>query len=157
MLLGRSVFHSVIDRLRAEEAADAPEDDGQAPGPSHRVHGLNMSFAAADAESETGRLARLEHAYREILEDGTDESRNPEPPDDERMPPHLTILDPVTIAAELGIGPTTSPAQLHDLRRTFARVNHPDRVPAAFRDNATIRMTVANQLIDAALHQHRRQ
>lgn len=156
MLLGRSVFHSVVDRLRAEADASAPEDDAPAPSPSHRVHGLNMSFAAADAESEAGRLLRLEHAYREILEDSADEPQDAEPPIDEVMPPHLAVLDPEAIAAELGIDPTTSPAQLHDLRRTFARSNHPDCVPAAFRANATIRMTVANQLIDAALRRHPR-
>ena len=38
--------------------------------------------------------------------------------------------------------------ELTEKRRLFARANHPDRAPTEFRDNATIRMKIANMLID---------
>lgn len=154
MLLKRSVFHSVVERLQAEADAVAPEDEAAGPA-SHRVSGLNMSFAAATAETEHARLRRSEWAYSDIMADRPEplpeiEFTEP-PPAEEPIPPHLTVLDPDAIAAELAIEPGTTIAELNEKRRLFARRNHPDCVPAAFRDNATIRMTLANQLIDAAL------
>lgn len=59
--------------------------------------------------------------------------------------------DPADIARDLAIRPGLAPAQLKILRRIFAGANHPDRMPAAFREQATIRMQVANRLVDEAL------
>ena len=42
-------------------------------------------------------------------------------------------------------------AQIKDKRRAFARSNHPDRVAEDYRQAATIRMTIANRLVEAAL------
>ena len=42
-------------------------------------------------------------------------------------------------------------AEIREKRRAFARGNHPDRVGEEFRDAATIRMTIANRLVEAAL------
>ncbi len=42
-------------------------------------------------------------------------------------------------------------ADIRERRRAFARENHPDRVPEEFREQATIRMTTANRLVEAAL------
>jgi hypothetical protein len=36
-------------------------------------------------------------------------------------------------------------------RRNFARENHPDRAPADLRANATMRMKIANMLIDETI------
>jgi hypothetical protein len=36
-------------------------------------------------------------------------------------------------------------------RRAFARDNHPDRAPADLRTNATLRMKIANMLIDETI------
>ncbi|MCX8996504.1 hypothetical protein NOF55_05240 [Rhizobiaceae bacterium BDR2-2] len=151
MLFGRSVFQSVVERLRAEADAE-PDKDGKG-SPAHRVSGLNMSFAAATAETDDARLRRSEWAYSDILADRPEPS--PGPGDDGIMPAYLTVLDADAIAAELAIGETTTIAELHDKRRTFARRNHPDCVSPAFRENATIRMTTANRLIDAALRGRR--
>ena len=153
MLFGRSVFHSVVERLRAEADTSA---EAETELSSHRISGLNMSFAAQTAETEQARMHRSAGAYADILADRPDIPRkdtftDPEPPSGPAMPPHLTVLETDAIAAELEINGNTTIAELNEKRRLFARQNHPDSVAAAFRGNATIRMTIANQLIDTAL------
>ncbi|KQT42938.1 hypothetical protein ASG43_15405 [Aureimonas sp. Leaf454] len=59
-------------------------------------------------------------------------------------------LDPDDIAYELDLDSVSTPEELSILRRRFARLNHPDRVEAPFRDRANQRMTIANAMIDAA-------
>lgn len=59
--------------------------------------------------------------------------------------------DPAAIAAELAITPAMNGEALHRLRRRFALENHPDRLPAQYREIATVRMMIANRLIDDAL------
>jgi hypothetical protein len=59
--------------------------------------------------------------------------------------------DPTEIERDLAIRSGLSPAQLKRLRRAFAGANHPDRMPSQHRTAATIRMQVANRLIDEAL------
>ncbi len=48
-----------------------------------------------------------------------------------------------------------SRAELERLRRLFARVNHPDRVPSAEREAANHRMALFNRLIDERLRHAR--
>ncbi len=63
------------------------------------------------------------------------------------------------VAAELRLRPGLTRAELHRIRRDFARSNHPDRVPPSWREEANQRMTIANALIDHALKEtaaHRR-
>jgi hypothetical protein len=57
------------------------------------------------------------------------------------------------IAKELGLSANLSVKDLHTIRRTFARANHPDRLHPSQRDIATHRMTIANMLIDQRLGQ----
>jgi hypothetical protein len=52
---------------------------------------------------------------------------------------------------ELHLTPSLSADDLKHLRRRFAKANHPDRVAATAREQATRRMTIANVLIDEAL------
>ena len=66
---------------------------------------------------------------------------------------HFKRLHRDEVARDLDLDPTDSPAQLHRKRRSFARLNHPDRAPEDWREAATTRMTIANQLIDEALKQ----
>lgn len=58
---------------------------------------------------------------------------------------HETVVD------ELHLTPNLTAHDLKHLRRKFAKANHPDRVSAARREQATRRMTIANVLIDEAL------
>ncbi len=60
----------------------------------------------------------------------------------------LPSIDPDCIAAELGLGEPG--LDLRELRRRFARSNHPDGKPAHLRHRAMIRMQIANMLIDEA-------
>lgn len=157
MLFGRSVFHSVVERLREEADIAASGEAEERPSP-HRIFGLNMSFAAQTAETEHARMRRSAGAYADILADGSYPLPTVTFAEDGQqthveMPAHLAILEPAAIAAELGIDPSTTITELNERRRLFARQNHPDCVAAAFRGNATVRMTIANQLIDTALRQ----
>ena len=65
--------------------------------------------------------------------------------------------DREAIADELGLTPALGAKDLERIRREFALVNHPDRATPAARDLATARMTIANTLIDQALHDRKRQ
>ena len=42
-------------------------------------------------------------------------------------------------------------AEIRERRRAFARENHPDSVSEEFRAPATVRMTIANRLVETAL------
>ena len=55
------------------------------------------------------------------------------------------------MAADLGLAPGMTPAEIRNRRRQFARDNHPDRVMEEFRGQATVRMTIANRLVERAL------
>ena len=157
MLFGRSVFHSVVERLEAE-AREAGLDEDPRPL-SARIAGLNASFAAATAETETARFFRSESAYLDALADRAtlpEERLPPEPaPEPALPPPHLTRLSAEEIAEDLAITPGMSATALQELRRNFARQNHPDSVASEWREAATTRMTIANQMIDAALRTRR--
>ncbi|TNM62837.1 hypothetical protein [Aliirhizobium smilacinae] len=161
MLLGQSVFQSVLTRLKDEQKDDeetAPEDA------DFRIRGLGAGFLTPDgrpagAEADTG-------AYFDYLSDwpGTnpdagkseadtspdteDAGKQPEAP---VMPPHLERLTEAEIAEDLAISSKDGEAALNEKRRQFAKLNHPDRVAPEFRDNATMRMKTANLMIDRAL------
>ncbi|WP_102959386.1 hypothetical protein [Mangrovicella endophytica] len=55
------------------------------------------------------------------------------------------------VARELGLKPELKLRDLRRIRRTFAADNHPDRVPAEWREAANRRMTIANMMIDEAI------
>ena len=63
--------------------------------------------------------------------------------------------DFTAVADELGLQPGSTAADLGRARRAFALANHPDRVPATEREQATRRMAVANILVDRALRASR--
>jgi hypothetical protein len=66
------------------------------------------------------------------------------------MPEHLRRIRPEQIAADLALADNETPQGLADKRRRFAAENHPDCHHPDFRANATIRMKIANMLIDEA-------
>lgn len=67
------------------------------------------------------------------------------------IPAHLVRLSLEEIAEDLGIAPTDDRERLAERRRQFAKLNHPDRIDADFRERATKRMKIANLLIDEAI------
>jgi hypothetical protein len=164
MRFGQSVFQSVLERLDAEDA-EAGESDGNS---SHRIRGLNSSFAAGVREGVSAASIRPDQAYIDNLDPEKPDVVGEEPPVEQQqpegpepaplvMPPHLLRTEPQDVATELAISSTDTLQSLNDKRRTFARANHPDGVAPAFRDNATARMMIANLLIDEALRRLSRQ
>ncbi len=159
MLLGQSLFQSVLDRLKAEDDDTAEQD-----APTARVSGLNAGLAFDVMEGVSASSARPDQAYFETLEfphpdNMAEQSAEPEPPPESKpepepepvMPDYLTRIAAEDIAAELGISARDTAQSLSVKRRAFAKKNHPDRVHPLFRENATKRMTTANLLIDKAL------
>jgi len=103
-------------------------------------------------QSVTGSRGRLDEPFAqtcrlEVLED----TPPPVPEEEPVMPDHLLRLLPEEIAEDLALSPSDGVARLNEKRRLFAKFNHPDGVHEDFRDNATIRMTIANLMIDEAL------
>lgn len=162
MLFGQSIFQSVLDRLDAEEAAALPE----ASIPSHRIQGLNSSFAADVREGVSASSARPDQAYFDNLDPDTpllqpeapppeappaapiEAEASPAPP---VMPTHLANISPQAVASELALSSKDTPQTLSEKRRAFARANHPDGIDPLFRDRATARMKIANLLVDEAI------
>ena len=159
MLFGQSIFQSVLDRL------DAEEEDGGASSPvaSHRIHGLNSSFAADVRGGVSASNARPGQAYIDNLEPEREPLEvapptplasapdlNPEvsPP---VMPAHLARVLPQEVAGELALSAADTMQTLSDKRRSFAKANHPDGIDPLFREQATTRMKIANLLIDEAI------
>jgi hypothetical protein len=64
---------------------------------------------------------------------------------------NTAVSESERVAAELGITADLGIEDLNRLRRRFARLYHPDRVPPPQRRQATLRMSIANRLIDEAL------
>lgn len=156
MLFGQSVFQSVLERLKAEEESD---DEAEA-SVAHRVHGFTTGLAFDVMEGVSAASQRAGQAYLDNLELETpvaaaDEDNHPQPlaePELEPvMPEHLARTAPAEIAAELSITAADTLQRLNEKRRAFAKSNHPDRVAPAFRENATMRMMLANLLIDEAV------
>ena len=55
------------------------------------------------------------------------------------------------VRLELDLEKPRTVRELRQLRRRFARANHPDRLPAGLQPQGRLRMTIANALIDEAL------
>jgi len=152
-VFGKSVFESVLERLRAEDESafedggDAPHEPSRGPLPAFAVFGREQMAASGHAAAS---------AYREFAEDGPmqgEGGQREEPAIDEApaSPPHLMRTAPDEVAADLGLSGSETGTELAAIRRAFARENHPDAAPEALRANATRRMMIANMLIDETL------
>ena len=152
-MFGQSVFESVLDRLKAEARESArndgdPETDDGATG----IRGLPTGFAGLGSGRAFASGSQAEAAYLDLTEEfapaPAEEIVPDAPPAEEPPPPHLLRIDPEDVADDLGLSGHETLLELTEKRRLFARANHPDRAPTEFRDNATIRMKIANMLID---------
>ena len=146
-MFGMTVFESVLERLKAEarEAAeeDAGEDGRKDAGPGE-VRGLTSGFAGFGAGGTFVSGSQAAAAYLDLYE-------KPEPPQPQGPPPHLLRIAPEEVAEDLALDGTEEPNELLARRRSFARENHPDRAPEDLRGNATLRMKIANMLIDETI------
>lgn len=150
MLFGKSLFQSVVDRLLAE--VPEAERDETVPVARSAPRGMPASFLAGAPDAGEDEEALRFNPYREIaLTAPPPPSPEPAKPERPPMPPYLKRLKEAEIAEDLGIAAGDDVQRLADRRRGFALLNHPDRVPQDYRAQATVRMTIANALIDDAL------
>ncbi len=150
MLFGQSIFQSVLTRLKEN---DDSTDEGSSP---FRIQGLSGSFVAETPSTPAGDAIRAVDSYLAFPADLPAKEQEPDPaavtsPTPPPIPQYLLQLSESEITRELAMGPNETAQTLAEKRRQFARHNHPDCVPAQYRDNATIRMKTANLLIDRAL------
>jgi hypothetical protein len=154
MLLGQSIFQSVLTRLDEEHADDSVDEARQ----SFRIQGLGSGFVAAPDDGPVVTAGGAE-AYFAFLPEEPVAGGEPlrmaqdEPQPAPVAPPHLLRLSSQEIAEDLGITPSDTEAELSERRRQFAKANHPDGVSPEFRENANKRMQTANLLIDTAIRQ----
>jgi hypothetical protein len=137
-VFGKSLFEAVLESL------DRPEDETEDEvAPFAAVKGFNGGYVGHESGARTD-----DGADPSLLFDGY-------PPDPlsaaVTLPVWLLRLSEAEIAEDLALGSCRTEHDLRERRRLFAFENHPDRVPADYRDQATRRMTIANQLVDAAL------
>ncbi len=153
-MFGMTVFESVLERLKAEArqaeedaAEEAVDDDG--PG---EIRGLTSGFAGIGTGSIFVSGSQAAAAYLDLYEAPRPAPPPPQPaPEPPPVPPHLLRTAPEEIAEDLAL---TGKERVDDLlarRRSFARENHPDRAPENLRANATLRMKIANMLIDETI------
>ena len=145
-MFGMTVFESVLERLKAEarEAADdlPPEDEAA----SMEVRGLPAGFAGLGMGKTFVSAPQAAAAYLDLYEEPAPPPEEPPP-----APPHLLRTAPEEVAEDLALMGKESVEDLLARRRAFARDNHPDRAPADLRANATLRMKIANMLIDETI------
>ena len=106
--------------------------------------------APVQPPSDAAADLRLD-AYLSLMPEETAPSE-PEPPAPPPPPIWLERLSPEEVAEDLGLAPTDDRERLQERRRAFARDNHPDRVAEDHREAATVRMKIANRLIDEAIN-----
>jgi hypothetical protein len=159
MLLGQSVFQSVLTRLKEERKDD---DETETTEAAFRIRGLGAGFVAPTVEQSVATDANVEAYFAYLPDEAELMSSQAEegpaadapftaPAPETSVPIHLLRLTEAEIAEELAISAQDTETVLNEKRRTFAKANHPDRVAPEFRDSATIRMTTANLLIDRAI------
>ncbi len=144
-MFGMSVFQSVLERLKSEEETEDPA----AAEPMRVAAPYAPAFDNALAAESVGAAAfgTVERAYLDAA--------FVEPPPPPVMPDYLNRTSLSEVAEELALADGETQMTLATKRRAFAALNHPDRLPAAFRANATMRMKLANMLIDEAAQQMR--
>jgi len=152
MLFGKSLFQSVVDRLNEEAEEQAPAEES-----AFRINGLATSFVPETPgpmpqSAELHADQRLDAYLSLMSEEPEHQVEEPEPPAPPPPPAWIDRLSPDEIAADLGLDPQDDRDRLLERRRTFARDNHPDTVADEFREAATMRMKIANRLIDDAIN-----
>lgn len=143
-MFGMSVFQSVLERLKTEEDGPAVDE----PPAQANIRGLNGGFVGNLAASGMADSGAVQRAY---FDTASDEMLAPAKPVPKPvMPDHLSRTSPEQIAADLALTDMETLQTLTDKRRQFAAENHPDRHHPDYRANATLRMKIANMLIDEA-------
>jgi hypothetical protein len=135
-------FRSFLDMLGSDEQ----DKDDAARQPAAKARHQPQSFPDSPARMPDNRrercyvpLDRLARLYGEDRPEGAQ--------------PLYAPADDASVADELRLATARTGEDLRRIRRSFAMCNHPDRVPAWLRNEATRRMTIANALIDQAMRE----
>lgn len=145
MIGGMDSFDAVLDRVSTERE----EAHSHGSGRWTAMRGWNSSFVAAAFMSHPWpSRAKLETVAPVDAAEVPTPAARPEPAIDTSP---FTRVSPEAVAKDINLLATDTPAELKSKRRSFARINHPDRVPMEWRQAATTRMKIANHMVDEAL------
>ncbi len=154
MIVGLSSFEAVLDRVSHERE----DTSTQRSGSWSARHGWNSSFIAAGLRAQPWPSREQPGLAASACHNDALVPQLPQEPPLQKAKPKPTIdtslfkrLSPEEIAKDLNLLATDTPAELQSKRRRFARLNHPDRTPAEWREAATTRMKIANHMVDEAL------
>ncbi|WLR91528.1 hypothetical protein Q9316_13570 [Shinella zoogloeoides] len=154
-MFGMTVFESVLERLKAEAREAAEEAEGETPddGGHGQIRGLISGFTGLGTAGTFVSGSQAAAAYLDLYEEPRPPEPQPPPPPEAppAPPPHLLRTAPEEVAKDLGLSGRENIDDLLARRRSFARENHPDRAPEDLRANATLRMKIANMLIDETI------
>lgn len=160
MIVGLSSFEAVLDRvsneredistqrstswtaLRGWNSSFVAAGLGAAPWPSREQRGAAHSAVHIDASTPAPR------PKSDVQKDAPTPPAKPKPSIDTSL---FKRLSPEEVAKDINLLASDTPAELQSKRRRFARLNHPDRTPMEWREAATIRMKIANHMVDEAL------
>jgi hypothetical protein len=143
-VFGKSLFETVLDGMETEETEE--DEDRAVRRPRVVAHFLvDTSFAERAEERPLGEL------YEDFSEPPAIDAETAKPDETPEPPEWLDRLSESDVAEDLGLASGHTRAAIKERRRAFARTNHPDGVSEEFRDAATVRMTIANRLVEAAL------
>ena len=152
MVGGLNSFDAVLDRVSNEQA----EASSHGSGSWTAMRGWNSSFVATSLRAAPWPSREPRVAAPSVVH--TEEpapAPRPSTPAAREKPvidtSHFKRLSAEDIAKDIDLLASDTPAELKSKRRSFARLNHPDRSPVEWREAATIRMKIANQMVDEAL------
>lgn len=140
-VFGKTLFETVLDGIEVEEV----EDDEDLPVRPPRV---TAHFLADTSFTDRADRRPLGELYEDFGEPPDIEPVLPIAPE---PPAWLDRLTEQNVIDDLGLVAGMAKSEIKERRRAFARGNHPDRVAQEFREAATIRMTIANRLVETAL------
>ncbi|MEQ8482344.1 MAG: hypothetical protein RIC18_16970 [Hoeflea sp.] len=167
MIMGASLFDTVLERVGRER----PLGSQPAAAPRMSLRSLGGLFAGGSSgnpafdpirnEADSGAQDYFNETYFAFLHDHDAPVPDPdagpkaveaksaiEPEPEPSMYQRLSVEE---IRADLNLERSDTPVEIRAKRRSFARLNHPDRAPEAWRTAATARMKTANRLADDAL------
>ncbi|UDF28518.1 UNVERIFIED_ORG: hypothetical protein LHK14_13475 [Roseateles sp. XES5] len=152
-MFGMTVFESVLERLKTEAREAAEEADAETPEESGAgtVRGLTSGFTGLGTTGAFVSGSQAAAAYLDLYEEPRPPEPQPPPEAPPAPPPHLLRTAPEEVAEDLALTGRETVDNLLARRRSFARENHPDRAPEDLRINATLRMKIANMLIDETI------
>lgn len=163
MVGGLGSFDAVLDRVSNEHA----DTTAHGSGPWTAMRGWNSSFVAASLRAQPWP-SREQRVAAPSVDDNDASTLTPTPtltpiptltPAPRPKPAidtsHFKRLSTEDVAKDINLLASDTLAELQSKRRSFARLNHPDRAPMELRQEATTRMKIANHLVDEALRRIR--